>query len=192
MYNKCFSIFIIVCKSQSYAKNNFLCTFYFSYRSSIAFYIAKTMGVSSNCQWGGFYLSVRGEISSTLYTAFLTGDRMIQALIPGRPHCLPDLGCNAIAFDWGCENLVGSNDKDCAMKVKVWFELLVLLVFLHQIQSLWAVTLVVGSPIKFLFILSPVWQLDGKFDLTTMEKIRSWTDSVSPGTISNQRASVSV
>ena len=108
-------------------------------------------------KWDGFYLSVRSEFSST----FLTGDRMIEAvrvlaLITGCPHCLSGLGCNPNAFDRGCKNLVGSNETRWhrPLKVNFWFDTLVLLVFLHQIQSLWAVAIVVGLPIQCLFVLA--------------------------------------
>ena len=123
-------------------------------------------------QWGGFYLSVHSECASTLY-AFYFGrilDRGLYdrccvstALIAGRLYCLPGLGCNASAFDRVCENLVGSNETNmeinkirwrCPLKVKFWFETLVLFVFLHQIQLIWAFVIVVGSPIQCLFVLA--------------------------------------
>ena len=71
LYNECFSIFIVVCKCESYAKN--ICYIHFIFHIKVQLLSALLK------QWGGFYLSVRGEFSSALSAAFLTGHRMIEA-----------------------------------------------------------------------------------------------------------------
>ena len=159
LYNECFSIFIVLVKI-NFMQINLLCTFYFSYRCSVAFYFPKTKGwflpvsgVTSTCQYV--------VIFHQLYVRVLDRDHMIDAvwvlaLIAGCLHCLPGLGCNVSAFNRGWENLMGISweattpRQDGAVHT-FWFETFV---FLRQIQSLWGVAIVVGLPIQCLFVLT--------------------------------------
>ena len=124
------------------------------YRSSVAFYFTKTMG----CQWllpvsmRWVFINficcilVRGLYDRGCVSTSINRQAPVLFAWPALQIAMPVLLIKAAKISWEATRPRWRRP----LKVKFWFETLV---FLHQIQSLWAVAIVVGSPIQCLFVL---------------------------------------